>query len=153
MSRATKLPLGIKVIIGFFLLSTVLWTIGQGGAVVAYDTVVQWGLQDPREGTDPVFVETNRAIGLADMLVHIPLFLPAIIGLWQRRFYGAVFSWLVLGTTIYWPVVAWTMKYFFAQAAVEHIPFDAATNGILAFIVLFAIWASWYLFKNRRMFE
>ena len=44
-----KLPLGIKLIIGYHLLNIVLWTIGQGGAVVAYDAVVEMGLQDARE--------------------------------------------------------------------------------------------------------
>ncbi len=71
----------------------------------------------------------------------------------KLRFYGAVISWLLLGMTIYWPVVAWSNKYFFARAGVKYHPFDLATNLILAFIVAFAVWASWYLFKNRKLFE
>jgi hypothetical protein len=153
MQQKKKLPLGIKIIIGFHLVSTVLWIFGQGGAVIFYDTVAQWGFQDLRESLDPVIVEANRGIGFADFVIQIPLFIAAVIGLWQRRFYGAVCSWLVLGITIYWPVVDWAKQYFFYQAAVEHQPVDIMVHGILAFFLLFAIWASWYLFKNRRLFE
>lgn len=101
MQTIIKIPLGIKIIIGFHLLNILLWTIGQGGAVISYDTIAQWGLQDSRELIDPVIVEVNRAIGLADMIIMIPLFLIAVIGLWRQKFYGAVFSWLALGITFY----------------------------------------------------
>lgn len=153
MHQTTKIPSGIKIIIGFHVLSIILWIIGQGGAVIAYDTVAEWGLQDPKNLIDPVIVEVNRAIGLADIITQIPLFLLAVIGLWRLRFYGAIASWMVLGITLYWPVVAWAEHYFFAQAAVKYQPFDVITYGILTFIFLFAGWASWYLFKNRKLFE
>ena len=153
MHQTEKIPLGIKIVIGFHLLSVILWTIGQGGAVIFYDAVAKLGLQEPRELVDPVIVEVNRGIAFTDFVLQIPLFVLAIIGLWRLRFYGAVASWLVLGMTIYWPIVAWSNKYFFAQAAVKYQPFDMATNGILVFIVLFAVWASWYLFRNRVIFR
>ena len=80
MHQKTKIPLGIKIIIGFHLLNIILWTIGQGGAVISYDTVAKWGLQDPRELIDPIIVEVNRAIGLTDVIILIPLFIIAVIG-------------------------------------------------------------------------
>jgi len=153
MHKATGIPLGVKIIIGFHLLSIILWMIGQGGAVISYDTVAKWGLQESRERVDPVIVEVNKGIGFTDIIVQIPLFILAVIGLWRLKFYGAVASWSVLGITIYWPVVAWANKYFFAQAGTKYHPFDMTTNGILVFIVLFAVWASWYLFRNRKLFE
>ena len=153
MQQKEKLPLGVKIIIGFHLVSIVLWIIGQGGAVISYDTVAQWGFQDPRESLDPVIFEANRGIGFADFVIQIPLFISAAIGLWLRRFYGAVCSWLVLGITIYWPVVHWAKQYFFKQAAVKHDSVDIMVHVILAFIFFFAIWASWYLFKNRTLFK
>jgi hypothetical protein len=153
MHQTTKIPSGIKIIIGFHVLSIILWIIGQGGAVIAYDMVAEWGFQDPKNLIDPVIVEVNRAIGLTDIIIQIPLFLLAVIGLWRLRFYGAIASWMVLGITLYWPVVAWAENYFFAQAAVKYQPFDMVTHGILAFIFLFAGWASWYLFRNRKLFR
>jgi len=153
VNKAAKIPLGIKIIIGFHLLSIILWTIGQGGAVIAYDTVAKWGLQEPQEVVDPVIVAVNKGIGFADFIIQIPLFILAVIGLWRLKFFGAVVSWLLLGMTIYWPVVAWSSKYFFAKAGVKYHPFDLASNLILVFIIAFAVWASWYLFRNRKLFE
>ena len=153
MRQAAKIPLGVKIIIGFHLLSIILWTIGQGGAVIAYDTVAKLGLQEPRELVDPVIVEVNKGIGFTDFIIQIPLFILAVIGLWRLKFFGAVASWLLFGITIYWPVVAWSNKYFFARAAVKYHPFDVITHVILALIILFAVWASWHLFRNRKLFE
>ena len=75
MQQTTKLPLGLKVIIGFHLFSFVIWLFGQSVAVVDYDRAAGWGLQDSRARVDPVIVEVNRAIGLTDSIVMLPLFL------------------------------------------------------------------------------
>ncbi len=153
MDKPKKVPLGIKIIIGFFLLSFIAWIIGQGGAVIFYDSVAELGFQDPRESVDPVIVEVNRGIGFADTIIQLPLFILAVIGLWRLRFFGAVASWMVLGISLYWPTVAWATQYFYAQAAVKSQPFDIAAHGILAFNFLFSVWASWYLYKNRKLFD
>ena len=105
----TRLPLGIKVIIGFHVLSLVMWFFGQTMAVVAYDKVAEWGLQGPRALLDPAVVEVNRAIGLADTIVMLPLFILAAIGLIRKRYYGAVASWLVFGMTLYAAAAVWPL--------------------------------------------
>ncbi len=153
MDNQKKIPTGIKFIIGFFILSIVLWTIGQGGAVISYDPVAKLGLQELRESVDPVIVEVNRGIAFGDVVVQIPLFILAVIGLWRLRFFGTVVSWMVLGINVYWTTVAWAKQYFYLQAAVKCQPFDMALHGILAFIFLFSIWASWYLLRNRMLFD
>lgn len=153
MQQAVKLPLGIKVIIGFYLLCIVSWTIGQGGALVLYDTVAKWGLQEPRESLAPAIVEVNKGFAFADIVVQIPLLVLTTVGLRQRRFYGVVGSWLVLGINIYWPIVIWATQYFFKQAGVKYHPLDTSINGFIVFVFLFAMWASWYLFRNRRLFD
>ena len=148
-----KVPLGIKVIIGVFFLSTVLWIVGQGGAVIAYDTVAAWGFHDPRESIDPVLVEVTRGIALGDVLIQLPLFLLAALGLWRLRFFGAVVSWLALGTNLYWTTIAWAKQTLQIQAGVNCQPFAIPTHSMLAFFFLFSVWASWYLFKNRALFD
>ena len=153
MELKTRLPFGIKVIITFFLLSVVLWTIGQGGAVVSYDRVAEWGLQEPRESLEPALVETHRGVGLADIIIQIPLFIIAVTGLWRLKYYGAVVSWLAFGITLYWPIVEWCKAYFYQQAAIKYQPMDITTRAVLAFILVFTLWASWYLFKKRRLFR
>lgn len=151
MRHSPELTLGIKAIIGFHSASFVLWFFGQTLAVVAYDTVAGWGLQDPPSLVNPVIVEVNRAIGLADTIVMLPLFVVAAIGLLQKKFYGAVASWIVFGMTLYWPVVAWASQGFYAAANIEHMPMTAAYIILPGAAALIAGWGSWYLYRNRTL--
>ena len=153
MGKQKIVPLGFKLIIGFFILNLLMFVIGQGGAVISYDYVAKLGLQEARETIDPVIVVINRGIGLADVLIGVPLFILAIIGLWRLRFYGAVFSWMVLGISFYWTTVAWAKQSFYIHASVKCEPFNAGVHGVLAFVFVFSIWASWYLFKKRKLFD
>ncbi|UCH82853.1 MAG: hypothetical protein JSW50_10280 [Candidatus Latescibacterota bacterium] len=153
MKRSTRLPLGIKIIIGFHLFSFVIWFLGQSVAVVAYDTVAGWGLQDSRALVDPVIVEVNRAIGLTDTIVMLPLFLVAAMGLIRRRFYGAIASWLAFGMTLYWPVIFWCSQGFYAAAGIKHQPMVLAYILLPGAIWLIAAWGSWYLGRNREVFQ
>ena len=153
MDKQRVMPLGIKFIIGFHILNIFFWLVGQGEAVIAYDTVAQWGLVAPRETIDPFILLMNKAIGLSDVIIGVPLFVIALIGLWRMRFYGAAFSWMVLGISFYWTTVAWAKQYFYIQASVKCEPFNAGTHGVLAFVFIFSVWASWYLFKNRKLFD
>ena len=153
MEKQKKLSLGIKLIIGFFILNLIMFVFGQGGAVVSYDYVAKLGLQEARETIDPLIVVINRGIGLADVLIGVPLFILAIIGLWRLRFFGAVFSWLVLGISFYWTTVAWAKQSFYIQASVKCQPFNIGVHSVLAFVFVFSIWASWYLYKNHKLFD
>jgi len=153
MIQTAKLPFGVKFIIGFHLFSFVIWFLGQSGAVVAYDKVAAWGLQDPRALLDPVIVEVNRGIGLADTIIMLPLFAVATVGLVRRRFYGAMASWLAFGMTLYWPVVFWCSQYFYAAASIKHQPTTLLTIILPGLLMLIAGWGSWYLGRNRILFR
>ena len=153
MEKQKKVTLGIKLIIGFFILNLIIFIFGQGGAVVSYDYVAKVGLQEVRETVDPVIVVVNQGIGLADVLIGVPIFILAIIGLWHLSFFGAVFSWMILGISLYWPTVAWAKQFFYIQASVKCEPFNAGVHSVLAFVFIFSVWATWYLFKNRILFE
>ena len=147
----TPMALGIKIIIGFHLFNIIMWTVGQGGAVVSYDTVASWGLQDLREMIDPVIVEVNRGIGLADLIVMIPLFIIAVVGLWRQKFYGVVTSWLALGITLYWPIVFWSSQFFYGQSGIKYQSTPISTSIILSILLIFSLWAIWYLYKNYKI--
>lgn len=153
MSRALRLPWGIRIIIAFHLFSFVIWFFGQTGSVVDYDKVAEWGLQDSRAAVDPTVVEVNRAIGLADTIVMLPLFIVAAAGLIRRKFYGAVASWLAFGMTVYWPVVSWCSQGFYAAAGIKHQPLSIIHIVLPGTILLIACWGSWYLARNRQLFE
>ena len=144
---------GLRVLIGFHVFSLIIWFFGQTLAIVAYDTVAEWGLQGPRDLLDPVIVEVNRGIGLTDTLVMLPLFVVAAFGLSRRRFYGAVASWLVFGMTLYWPVIYWSCQGFYAAAGIAHQPTSMATIILPGALWLIAAWGTWYLAKNRDLFR
>jgi hypothetical protein len=144
-----RLPLGFKVIIGFHVFSLVTWFLGQTMAVVAYDRVAEWGLQEPRALLEPAVVEVNRAIGLADTIVQLPLFVVGAVGLAYGRFYGAVASWLVFGMTVYWPVVFWCSQAFYRTAGVRHAPTSTSAIVLPACLFLIACWGSWYMTRRR----
>lgn len=153
MEKQKKLTLGIKFIIVFHLLNIIFWVVGQGGAVVAYDTVAQWGLVEARDSIDPLIVVINRGIGLADVIIGVPLFIVATVGMWQMRFYGLMASFMVLGISFYWTMVAWIKQHFYLQAAVKCEPLSVGSHGMLGFVFVFSLWASWYLYKNRSLFD
>ena len=145
---------GTKIIIGFFIFSAIIFTIGQGGAVIAYDNVANWGLQfDKSDSADPVVIVVNRGTGLADVIVGVPLFVVAAIGLSRLKFYGAVASWLGFGMNLYWPVVAWTKQRFYVNAGVDAEAFDVPTHLLLISVFAFSAWASWYLYRNKKLFQ
>ena len=147
--QQSKIKFGIKLIIGFHMLNLLIFVVGQGGAVVAYDTVASWGLQEARETVDSVIVVVNRGIGLADVIVGVPLFILAIVGLWRRTYLGYVASWMVFAISLYWPAVAWSKQYFYTQASIKCEPFDISVHMVLAFVFLFSLWGSWYLYRQR----
>jgi hypothetical protein len=152
MTDDAKLPLGVWVLIGFHIFSLVIWFFGQTLAIFAYDTVAGWGLQGARDLLDPVIVEVNRAIGLTDTLVMLPLFVVASIGLSRRRFFGAVASWLVFGMTLYWPVIYWSCQGFYRAAGIAYEPTSAVTIILPGALWLIAVWGTWYLARHRALF-
>jgi hypothetical protein len=151
MTRTSGLPLGIKIIIGFHVFSFTIWFFGQSLAVMDYDMVAGWGLQDSRALVDPVIVEVNRGFGLTDTIVMLPLFVVAAVGLLRKRFFGAVTSWLVFGMTLYWPVVFWTSQRFYAEASIRHQPTSMTAIILPGALLLIACWGSWYLCRNREV--
>jgi hypothetical protein len=153
MTEGRGLPKGVWVIVGFHLFSLLLWLFGQTGAVMSYDTVAEWGFQESRAVLDPVIVEVNRAIGLTDTIVMLPLFVIAAVGLVRRRFYGAVASWLAFGMTLYWPTEFWCSKYFYARAGITSPAPAGMAIALPALLMLVAVWGSWYLARNRSLFS
>ncbi len=152
MGKDTKFPLGIKVILGFHLFNIILWFFGQTLAVFNYDLVASWGLQDQRALIDPIIVEVNRGIALADTIILLPLFVIAFIGLLKSKIYGLITSLLAFGISLYWPVVFWSSQYFFAKEGIKHNPTQIEAIIMPGVIFIIAAWGSWYLYTNIKMF-
>lgn len=148
-----RYPAGLIVLILFHIFNLVIWFFGQTLAIFDYDMVAAWGLQAPRDLLDPAIVEVNRAIGLTDTLIMLPLFAIAAFGLLGLRFYGAVLSWVVLGLSLYWPVIFWTSQYYYAAAGIRHAPTGVVEIVLPGALWIIAAWGIWYLYRNRALFD
>lgn len=120
----------------------IIFVKGKGGAVVAYDTVAAWGMQEIRETSDLDVILINQAIGLVDVIIAVPIFILAVIGLWRTRFYGIMASFMVLEINLYWPVVAWVKQIYYAQADIQCVPFGLKIHSMLSFVFICSILAS-----------
>lgn len=148
-----RYPVGVVFLIVFHLFNLVIWFFGQTLAFFSYDLVATWGLQEPRALLDPAIVEVNRAIGLTDTLIMLPMFVVAVFGLFAMRFYGAVASWTVLGCSLYWPVIYWTMQSQYAAGGIMHAPTTLVNIVVPGAIWLIAAWGIWYLYRQRVLFD
>lgn len=144
--------MALRIIIGFLVVSVFIWIVGQGGAVVAYDSVAALGFHPERDHVDPITVLVTQGIAVGDVLIQLPFFVAAILGLARLRFYGAAAAWIGLGINLYWITVAWAKQWYYLQAGVDTEPFGLSLHAPLAFMFLFSAWAIWYLFRNRSLF-
>ena len=152
MTRPVR-PIGVIALILFHLFNLVIWTFGQTLAIFDYDMVAEWGLQEPRAFVDPVIVEINRAIAVADTILILPLFLVSAVGLFGMRFWGAVASWIVLGWLFYFPLVFWSSQALYAAADIRHAPTGVVGILVPATLCVIAAWGIWYLYRNRTLFD
>jgi len=153
MTHRKRRSLGTLVILGFLALCSVIWIIGQGGALVAYDKVAAWGLQqDVRGEVDPAIIPVNRGVAVGDFAIQLPLFLIALVGLWKLRFFGVVAAWMSLSMHWYWTATAWAKQAFYLQAGIQAEPLAVPLQIMMAVICLISLWACWYLYKRRELF-
>lgn len=150
--REGRLRIGIALLIVFHLFNLVIWFFGQTIAIVNYDLVASWGLQEPRSQIDPAIVAVNRGIALADTIFPIFLFAVAAFGLWSMRWYGAVVSWMIFGWSLNWPLVFWASQAFYAEAGIRHAPTGSAGIILPGALWLIAAWGAVYLYRIRAQF-
>jgi len=92
----------------------------------------------------------NKAFGVSDTLIYLPLLLSGIIGLWLRKSWGFIAMLGALSITAYWPV----MHIFYVLYA-EGLPgfnFTDFTSFIttLIIITLYGLWGMFYLYRNQK---
>jgi hypothetical protein len=146
------IPSGIKVLIGFLILHTLL-LLTQTWAVFQYDLMASYYLQEPRFMAEEAVVQSNRAIGLADTVVMLPLSFMAIYGLLTRKFYGVICSWMLLGTALYWPAQFIASRFTYASANIKHVNLRGEDFFICTVVFLFACWGSWLLCRSPQLIE
>lgn len=145
------LSLAIKVIIGFHIVSAVLWLFGQTLSIWQHEWVASFGLQIPAESTENAVIQYDRAIAITDTFILIPLHLMAAYGLLERKFYGVICSWMAFALSMYWPTIFICTRYTFAAGDVKTPPTDAFSACVVVFVIVFSIWGSWYQCRNKEL--
>ncbi len=123
---------------------------GQMMAVIDYDFAVSIDMQEPADIVSEYGVAMNKAFGVSDTLIYLPLLLFGLIGLWLKKSWGLFTMLGALAITAYWPV----MHIFYVLYA-EGLPgfnFTEFTSfiTILIIITLYALWGMYYLYKNQK---
>lgn len=144
MSSARR-PVGFWVIVVFLAASIVLMLIGQTTSVFNYDLAVRLGLQESMEEVGDHGVQVNRAFGVADTIVYIPLMIASLVGLFLRKRWSLVTTSGVVGISAYWSVTVGVMLVFLpGVAGYRYVPGPEVLVFIGAYMV-FGVWGLFYL--------
>lgn len=144
------LSLGLKVIIGFHIVSAVLWLFGQTHSIWQHEMVASWGLQTSAAETEHAVIQYDRAMAIVDTLILIPLHAMSAYGLLNREFYGVICSWMAFSLSLYWPSIFIASRYTFATGGVQTPPTDVVSASVVGFIIAFSIWGSWYQCRRNK---
>jgi hypothetical protein len=134
---------------GVFLLVNLV--LGQTMSFINYDFTVAIGLQESKDLVGEMGVAINKAFGVGDTLIYIPLLLSGLIGLWQRKQWGLCVLAGALTITAYWPVV-WLFILFFAKGSPGfNFTNYVSYSVILSSFMIYGLWGLCYLYKNHSL--
>jgi hypothetical protein len=88
----------------FLAVSIILMLAGQTLGVFNYELASRLGLQEKAEEMTEFGVQVNRAFGVADTVVYIPLMVVSMIGLWLRKRWSLLTTAAFFGASAYWTV-------------------------------------------------
>lgn len=150
--QETKRPLAFWVIAGFMAVSLVLLLMGQTMALVDYEFAVELGLQESIDEVSHYGVEVNRAFGVGDTMIYIPLIVLSIIGLILRKRWSLITTAAVMGVSAYWATTILFMLVFLSgtpgytlEPGIEYWLFMAA-------FIIFGVFGLLYLvFRGEKL--
>ena len=108
----TKRPFSFWVIISTLFLSLFLLLLGQSSAIFHYEFAVDIGFQEEAAQVSEFGVAVNRAFGVGDTLIYIPLIILSIIGLILRKKWALITTAAVCGISAYWTSTSAFMFWF-----------------------------------------
>lgn len=127
------------------VLSVLLLVMGQTMAVLDYELAVTLGMQEDMREISEFGVAINRAFGVGDTLVYIPLIMLSIIGLILRKRWSLIASAAVMGISAYWTATSAFMFWFLEGVPNYSFHPGAEYWSIMMFYFLFGLWGLWYL--------
>lgn len=152
---------GLAFIIGYHVLSFIIWIVLQVLSFYDFSEFASWGLPDTSEcAQDGMTINdgmplgtTTLGVAFADLVIMLPMMLWAVAGLITREFYGTVASLMVFGITIYR-----ALEIFWLSLTNNELITTNAIPLIERIFVyacgLISIWGSWYHWQyNKALFK
>jgi hypothetical protein len=97
-------PAAFWFLFAFLAVSIILMLAGQTLGVFNYELAARLGLQEKAEEMTEFGVQVNRAFGVADTIVYIPLMVASMVGLWLRKRWSLLTTAAFFGASAYWTV-------------------------------------------------
>lgn len=138
-------PTAFWVISVFLSLSLVFLLLGQTSAIFTYDWAVSLGLQESVEDVSAHGVEVNRAFGVGDTVVYVPLVALSLFGLVRRKRWSIPVTGAVMGISAYWASTILAMLLLLPGTADFNLVPGAAYWVILGTYIVMGIWGIIYL--------
>lgn len=105
-------PAAFRFVTLFLSASIILMLAGQTMAIFDYDLTVSLGLQEDIARVGALGVQVNRAFGVGDTVVYIPLMFISVAGLFLRKRWALLTTAAVAGVSAYWTVTVAAILLF-----------------------------------------
>lgn len=138
-------PFAFWLIMAYLVFDLVFILVGQTASLFAYDFTVRMGLQESVEAVSEYGVQMNRAFGLADTVVSIPLMLLSLVGFAGRRPWVIPILAAFMGISIYWPVYCTGLFLFLKGVPGYNLVPGMGYGIVLALHAAIGIWILGYL--------
>ncbi len=141
----SKSPLGYWVIVVGFSATIVGLLVGQTLAVFNYEAVVRIGLQKSVQDITEFGVQVNRAAGVADTIIYIPLLAISVAGLLQKKRWSLITSGAAMAISAYWPISYGSLLLFLPGIEGYQLQPGLADWTLMGGYLLFGVWGMGYL--------
>jgi hypothetical protein len=130
------------IIATFLVISILLMLVGQTTAVFNYELAVGFGLQESTHQISEFGVQINRAFGVADTIIYIPLMVISLYGLLLKKNWSLLTTAAVAGISTYWSVtVAFVFLFLPGTPGYIHTPgFE-----MWVFVATYTVFGVWSL--------
>ncbi len=146
MSNKREIGFWVLMIPGLLILFMLIF--GQMISFIDYDFTVSLGLQESVNVIGEFGVASNKAFGVGDTLIYLPLLILGLIGLWQKKGWGLIAMVGALAITAYWPIVNLFFLYFAKDLPGFNFTDFVSYTIVLSLISIYGLWGMWYIYRN-----
>ncbi|KAL9182069.1 hypothetical protein ACHAXT_012412 [Thalassiosira profunda] len=132
-------------------LTVPLFLSGQTTCIFFYDLAASWGLQEPADEIGPSMHQVNRAFGVGDSLIQIPLLISSAIGLSRKKRWALICTAASGGIHLYWTTTVTFILKFMDKNDIDVWKHEVPTEvwAFIAFYFVYGVLALEFLYHFR----